>query len=244
MLGAIPYTDISTALNSTIGVLAALHARTHTGRGQHVDVAMFDAGLANLSFLGAGFLATGAEPRLNTRQTAGPSGLWETADGSMTITCGKDKMFVAFCHRVVERPDWLEGPRFATMQERMKNAEAFIAELAPIFRSQPSAYWSERCKRAGVPCGELRSAGQALLSPEASERGLVFTIPHPVAGAAPVIAQPLQFSDTPCRYGAPPVLGEHTRQVLSGILGYSEERIAGLEAEGAIACKSAETAEA
>jgi crotonobetainyl-CoA:carnitine CoA-transferase CaiB-like acyl-CoA transferase len=244
VMGAITYTDISAALNSAIGVLAALHARERTGRGQHVDVAMFDAALANLSFLGAGFLATGKEPRLNTRRTAGPSGLWDTADGQITITSGNPKMFAAFCERVVERPDWLEDPRFATMQERLqKNAEAFIAELAPILKSQPSQYWSERCKRAGVPCGILRSAGEALLSPEATERGLVFALPHPVAGKAPVIAQPVQFSDTPCQYGVPPVLGQHTRAVLGEILGYADERIAALEASGAIACESVEKAE-
>jgi len=238
--GAITYTDISTALNSTIGVLAALHARDRTGRGQHVDVAMFDSSLANLSFLGAGFLATGNEPRLNSKWTPGPSGLWETADGQITITSGNPKMFVTFCKHVVEKPEWLEDPRFGPMQERMKNADAFFAELAPILKSQSSEYWSPRCKDAGVPCGVLRSAGEALLSPEASERGLVFALPHPVAGRAPAIAQPVQFSDTPCQYGVPPVLGQHTRAVLEGILGYSDERIAALEVKGTIACKSAE----
>ncbi|MDG2005553.1 MAG: CoA transferase [Novosphingobium sp.] len=245
VMGAITYTDISTALNSTIGVLAALHARDRTGRGQHVDVAMFDAALANLSFLGAGFLATGQEPRLNTQRTAGPSGLWETADGQITITSGNPKMFVAFCERVVEKPEWLKDPRFATMQERIQtHAEAFTAELAPILKAQTSAYWSERCKGAGVPCGVLRSAGEALLSSEASERGIVFNLPHPVAGQAPVIAQPVRFSDTPCQYGVPPVLGEHTNEVLSGLLGYSEERIAELETESAIACGSVDAAKA
>ncbi len=236
VLGAITYTDISTALNSTIGVLAALHARERTGRGQHVDVAMFDAALANLSFLGAGFLATGQEPRLNTKWTPGPSGLWDTSDGQITITAGNPKMFVSFCQRVVERPEWVEDPRFGPMQERMKNADAFHAELAPILKSQSSEHWSKRCKAAGVPCGVLRSAGQALLSPEASERGLVFALPHPVAGRAPAIAQPVQFSDTPCQYGVPPALGQHTRVVLTGVLGYPDEKIAELEAAGAIGC--------
>jgi formyl-CoA transferase len=241
VLGAVTYTDISAALNSTIGVLAALHARNLTGRGQHVDIAMFDAGLANLSFLGAGFLATGVEPRLNTPRNAGPSGLYKTSDGQITITCGKDKMFVAFCQHVVEKPEWLEDPRYATIAERMTNADAFIEELETIFMTQPGGYWSERCKRAGVPCGELRSAGAALLSPEATERGLVFALPHPVAGTAPVIAQPVHLSDTPCQYGVPPILGQHTREVLSGLLGYSDERIGELEEASTIACRTIES---
>jgi formyl-CoA transferase len=153
-------------------------------------------------------------------------------------------MFVAFCQRVVEKPEWVEDPRFGPMQERMKHADAFHAELAPLLRSQSSEHWSTRCKAAGVPCGVLRSAGEALLSPEARERGLVFALPHPVAGRAPAIAQPVQFSDTPCQYGVPPVLGQHTQDVLGGILGYSDERIAQLVEQGAIGCGSIQKDEA
>jgi formyl-CoA transferase len=196
---------------------------------------MFDSSLANLSFHGAEFLTTGREPVMFERQTAGPSGLFETADGEITITCGKDKMFRAFCLDVAERPDWLEDPRFASIPVRMRNGAVFLEQLIPLFKSKPGGFWSERCKRAGIPCGEVRSAGEALLSPEASERGLVFAIPHPTAGAAPVIAQPIQLSETPCRYGAPPLLGQHTGEVLEELLGYSRERITELESTGAIA---------
>ena len=234
LLSSIPYTDISTALNATIGILAALHSRATTGRGQHVDAAMFDSGLANLSFFGSEFLTTGLEAQLFPRQTAGPSGLFETADGQITITCGKDKMFGSFCLEVAERPDWLKDARYATIPVRMQNGKAFLEELIPLFKSKPGAYWSERCKRAGIPCGEVRTPGQALLSEEAGERGLVFAIPHPIAGTAPVIAQPVRFSETPCRYGAPPLLGQHTEEVLRNLLGYSQDEIAQLEAAGAI----------
>ena len=92
-----------------------------------------------------------------------------------------------------------------------------------------------------MPCGVLRSAGEALLSPEAVERGLVFALPHPVAGRAPAIAQPVQYSDTPCQYGTPPVLGQHTRHVLGGILGYPDEKLAELDAAGAIGFGAVET---
>lgn len=178
-LGAIPYTDISTALNATIGILAALHARAQSGRGQHVDVAMFDSTLANLSYNGCEFLTSGHETALYERQLAGPRGQFDTADGEITITCSKDKMFRALCLNVLDRPQWLDDPRYATLGERMRNGQAFLAEIGPVFRSQTSAYWSERCKQAGIPCGAVRTPGEALLSQEASERGLVFACPIP-----------------------------------------------------------------
>jgi formyl-CoA transferase len=143
-------------------------------------------------------------------------------------------MFRSLCALVVERPDWLQDARFATLPERMRNGDTFLAELGAIFRTQPSAYWSERCKRAGIPCGEVRTPGEALFSAEASERGLVFGLPHPTAGIAPGIAQPFVFSETPCAYATPPVLGQHTRQVLQELLGYSDERMAELASSGAI----------
>jgi formyl-CoA transferase len=234
VLGAIAYTDTTTALNAAIGILAALHARTRDGRGQHVDVAMFDSALANLSFQGGEFLATGREPSLYTPQVAGPRGVFETSDGSIVITCGNDKMFQALCLQVLDRPDWLADPRFATIPARMRNAEAFLAEIGALFRTQTRAVWSERCKRAGVACGPVRSAGEALLSAEAADRELVFGLPHPIAGVAPVIAQPFRFSETPCRYVAPPLLGQHTREVLRSLPGYDDERIDDLAARGAI----------
>jgi formyl-CoA transferase len=234
VLGAIAYTDLSTALNATIAILAALHARASHGKGQHLDVAMFDSALANLSFQGCEFLATGREPALYQPQSAGPRGVFETSDGRIVITCGNDKMFRALCLQVLDRPQWLEDPRFATLIERMRNAEAFLAEIGPVFKTQPRAIWSERCKRAGVPCGPVRTAGEALMSEEASERGLVFGLPHPTAGLSPAIGQPFRFSETPCRYEAPPLLGQHTREVLRSLPGYEDARIDQLVNKGAI----------
>jgi crotonobetainyl-CoA:carnitine CoA-transferase CaiB-like acyl-CoA transferase len=234
VLGGIPYTDISTALNAAIGILAALQARTRDGKGQHVDIAMFDSTLANLSYVGCGFLTSGHEDALYDRQSAGPRGQFDTADGEITISCGKDKMFRALCLHVVERPEWLDDSRYATLAERMRNSEAFLQDIGAVFKTQPSEAWSERCKRAGIPCGAVRRPGEALLSAEATERNLVFALPHPVAGVAPVISQPFQFSETPCHYEAPPLLGQHTQHVLQELLGYDEARITALAASGAI----------
>jgi formyl-CoA transferase len=161
--------------------------------------------------------------------------MYPTVDGHIVITCSSDKMFQRLCHEVVERPDWLEDQRYATLAERQRHGDTFVAEAKAVFATRPSAEWSRRCKAAGIPCGAVRSVGEALLSEEAQERGLVFALEHPTAGLAPAIAQPHRFSETPARYRTPPLLGQHTREVLSELLGYDEERLADLMAKGAIA---------
>jgi formyl-CoA transferase len=231
----VQYVDLSTGLNSAIGVLAALYSRTVTGRGQHVDIAMFDSGLANLSYQGAEWLASGTEPLLFPPQGFGPNGMFPTADGHLIMTCSNDKMFHRLCNDVVGRPAWLEDPRFSTMTERQKHQDAFLAEANAVFSTRPGAEWSRLCKASGIPCGAVRSVGEALLSEEAQERGLVFGLEHPTEGIAPAIAQPHRFSETPVRYITPPLLGQHTREVLSELPGYDEARLTDLAAKGAIA---------
>ena len=188
------------------------------------------------------FLASGNEPRLNAPKTAIPRGRFASADGFIAITAAGNKMFRALCTHVVERPEWLEDPRFATTAERMRNAAAFLAAIEPIFRGKSSAEWSALCKRAGIPCGAVRSVGEALLSDEAIERGAVFDLPHPTAGTVPAIAQPYQLSRTPCDYRAPPTLGADTAAVLGALPGYDESRIAALADQGAIGVRAREEA--
>ena len=239
-LGSVTYTDITTALNATIAILAALQARTNYGKGQHVDIAMFDSALANLSFKGYEFLTTGREPVLNQRQRPQPHGLFDTADGGIIITCGNDKMFKALCTQVVDKPEWLDDERFTSTAQRFQNGEAFLEEIRPVLKSQPSAVWVTRCNKVGIPCGPVRTPGEALMSEEAAERGAVFDIPHPTAGRAPVVAQPFRFSETPCRYEASPVLSQHTRHILKSLLGYDDARIDALAASGAIGVRDLE----
>jgi len=233
VLGGTPYTDITTALNATIGILAALQARARDGHGQHVDIAMFDTAVANLTFRGYEFLATGNEPALGVEQVAGPRGRFETADGSIVITCSNDKMFNAFCHHVVDRPEWLADERFATLSERMRNSDVVLAGIRAALKEHASAALSERCKQVGIPCGALRTPGAALLSDEADERGLVFGIPH-ADGVVPAIAQPYRLSETPCRYDPPPTLGQHTVELLTQLLGYDDAQVERLAESGAI----------
>lgn len=234
VLGSVPYTDITTALNATIAILAALQARHTHGVGQHLDVAMYDTALANLSFKGYEYLVSGKVPALYERQTPLPKGEFDTADGSITITCPSPKMFAAFCG-AVGRPEWLSDPRYGAMGARFANGGAFVGEMRELFATQPSAYWSERLKAVAVPCGIVRTPGEALLSQESLDRGLVYNIEHPTAGQVPSIASAVRMSATagPAPVAAP-LLGQHTAEVLSWLLGYERSVIEGLAAAGVV----------
>jgi formyl-CoA transferase len=232
--GLIPHTDLSTALNSVIGVLAALHARAQTGRGQHVDVAMFDTALANLTSYGLTYFITGQEPKLSPAQTARPRGRFVTADGAMVMVVTGAKMFRAFCLEVVDRPQWLEDPRWRDEATRMTDV-ALLEELNTVLSARDTAYWVGRCRKAGIPCGPIQSPGQALTSEAARSREMVLGLPHPTIGLVPTIAPGFRMSEAPFRHSAPPLLGQHTKKVLMDLPGYDEAWIERLAADGAIA---------
>lgn len=237
VLGAVPYTDTTAGMNAAIGVLAALHARNATGRGQHVDIAMYDTALANLSYKGYEYLASGRDPALVPRQNPGPRGEFDTADGSIVITTHNDKAFANLA-QACGHSEWIEDERFATFRGRMINGEALLDLFRPVIASQTSAYWSERFKAVSIPCGIVRSPGEALTCDYTQEMNLVHALPHPTAGTVPSIAHPYRLSETPGNAPvAAPLLGEHTGEVLSDLLGYGEARIAALAQAGSIALR-------
>ena len=236
-IGGTPWTDLTTGLNAAIAILIALQARNRTGMGQMVEAAMYDTALSNLTFRGYECLVSGAEPRAIPVQALRgiPRGQFATQDGVLVITAGGDKMFRAFATQVIDKPEWAEDPRLATDNGRAGHAEELLGAINAILQGQPSAYWSQRCKAAGVPCGIMKEVGEALLSPETAEREMVYRVPHPTAGAVPVIANPARLWGTPQETAAaPPLLGQHTREILAELAGYDEARVSALIEQGVI----------
>lgn len=233
----VPFIDITTALNATIGILAALRARDLHGCGQNIEVALYDAAISDLSYKGYQFLASGENPRAMGRKPkfGVPGGEYDCTDGTVWFTCTGQKMYRAFCEQVVQREDLVNDPRFQTVSDRNKNSEALYDLLAKIFAKRERGHWSDRLKRSGIPCGEVRTIGEALLSLETSEREMVYQVPHPTAGQVPIIASPIRLSFTPSIDPvAPPLLGQHSAEILRELLGYDEERITLLAKTGAI----------
>lgn len=235
--GGVPFVDITTAMNATIGILAALHARHLHGKGQFIESAMYDTAIADLSYKGYQFLASGESPvSLGRKPKFGtPGGQFHCSDGDVWFTCTGQKMFRNFCDKVIERPELFDDPRFDTVLKRNANFAILFELLETIFITQDRAYWSDRLKRAGVPCGEVRSVGEALMSRETAERDMIAEISHPTAGRIPMIKSPIKMSLTPAVDPTPPpLLGQHSRDILRDLLGYDDAQIDALAAKNVI----------
>jgi crotonobetainyl-CoA:carnitine CoA-transferase CaiB-like acyl-CoA transferase len=210
--------DLVTGMNAVQAILAALIARDRTGRGQHLDIALFDSAVALLANVATGYLQTGNQsPRYgNAHATVVPYQLFETADGTLALACGNDGQFRALCRDVLERPDLAEDPRYIRNRDRVNNRETLIPALQEAFQRRSTEDWLNDLKTAKVPGGKVRSVSEVLTAPDVLSRGIVTEVPDTVHGTLRLLSSPLRFSDTPVRAPtAPPRLGTHTHEVLS-----------------------------
>jgi len=236
MRAGVPVIDIFSGMYATIAICAALAHRAQSGKGQRLDIALFDSCLALLANQGQTYLSTGENPRRigNTHPTIVPYQVFRTSDGAMILACGNDNLFGKFC-AVAGCEALAQDPRFAKNGDRVKNRELLVPVLAELFGKRSTADWVRSLEAAGVPCGPINTLAQAFAEPQAEARGMKITLPHPVAGEVPLIGSPMKCSVTPVRHElAPPVLGQHSEEVLRGLLGMSAEDISRLRAAGAI----------
>jgi crotonobetainyl-CoA:carnitine CoA-transferase CaiB-like acyl-CoA transferase len=224
--------DLAAGLHAAVAILAALRHRDRHGRGQFVDVSLFDASLGLLANVASAALVSGEAPRRwgNAHPSIVPYEAVAAKDGDVMLAVGNDAQFRAFAE-VVGEPGWSNDPRFATNPARVVHRDALLAMIRERFAGRTVAQWLAALEAAGVPAGPVRSVPEALDSPEARERGMIDR-----ASGVPMVAPVPRLSATPARVdSAPPRLGEHTEAVLAELLGYDAERIAALRAAGAIA---------
>lgn len=233
---AAPVIDVASGLTALNAIQAALISRFRTGRGQRVEIALFDVGIALSAYFPMTYLLTGMEQSRsgNQSQVGSPSGLFTAADGDFFMSCSTDRMFVALARDVIGRPELSEQPDFHTNSERLLHNHALLAELAPIFASRSRSELVEQMLQAGIPAGPVRSVAEAVNSDEALDRGLFTTTAHPDLGDLPNIAAPFRLVGSPM---VPPVaaprLGEHSAQVLADTLGYAPDHVDALRTQGA-----------
>ena len=232
----IPIADIMTGMYSSIAVCAALANRAQTGKGQHLDLALLDCQVAVLAYQAMNYLSTGVAPTRtgNVHPNIVPYQPFHTADGDVIIACGNDNLFKKFCE-VAGCTDLLQDPRFATNADRVRNRLEIEPLIEAVTRKRTTREWVSALEGAGVPCGPINTLKEVFEEPQVKARGMLQHLPHSTAGKVPQVVSPMKFSATPLEFGsAPPVLGEHTEQVLREVLGRSDADIAALRSAGAI----------
>jgi len=235
-------TDLFTGCYATSAILAALEVRNRTGAGQHIDMALLDVGMAILANQAAGFLNTGKVPQRqgNSHPSLAPYQDFPTQDGSMLLAIGNDGQFARFCE-AAGKPEWAADPRYASNTLRVKNRETLIPAMEAVTRTRTTADWVALLEDKAVPCGPINHIGQAFDDAQVLARGLKVNQPvAPVASAQSAIktvatvASPLRLTATPpVLRNAPPMLGEHTDEVLAG-LGLDGAAIARLKSAGVV----------
>lgn len=230
--------DISAGMLASNAILAALIARGRTGKGQAIEISLFEAAMTTmLGFGSMQHLISDTDPQRvgNLSPDTSPTGVFYASDTAFYMSCTNNGIFQRLFSKAVDRPDILADPDLATREGRLRRRDELFGILNSAFAEHPWSYWRIKLQDAAVPAGEVRTLRAALRSIEARERQIVERIAHPSAGWIPNIRSPMRFSETPVRDPfPPPALGEHQASVLRDTLGYTDEKIDALAKAGAI----------
>jgi crotonobetainyl-CoA:carnitine CoA-transferase CaiB-like acyl-CoA transferase len=232
----VPVADIITGMYASIAICAAIAHRAETGVGQHLDLALLDSQIALLAYQNTNYFATGNPPKRigNLHPNIVPYQPFKTADGDVILACGNDNLYRKFCE-AAGCTELAEDPRFAGNGKRVENRAELTRLLQGVFAKRPTREWVEILESAGIPNGPINDVAQVFEEPQVKARGIRVEMDHPVAGKLPTVASPMRFSATPVEYKlAPPVLGQHTEEILRGLLQLDDAAIAKLRAEGTI----------
>jgi crotonobetainyl-CoA:carnitine CoA-transferase CaiB-like acyl-CoA transferase len=231
---ALAIVDTLTSVHATTAIMTALYARRDTGRGQHIDLALFDVAVAALGNAGQYYLCSGKQPARsgNAHMTSTPTAAFPTANGLIYMAVSNQKLFAGMA-RGVGHPEWIDDPRFATTTSRTQNRPALFALIEEALAGDTKENWTRRLRH--LPVGPVRDLGEALESEEVAARDMVRTMDHPATGPVRLFGTVYRLSDTPVGCDVPPpALGEHDEDVLRDIGGYDDAAIAALQEGGVV----------
>lgn len=223
-------TDIMTGMYSAVAILAAIQRRSTSGVGQHIDLALLDVQLAALANQAMNYLIGGIVPQRlgNAHPNVVPYQDFPTADGYVILTVGNDSQFTSLC-RVLGRPEWSADERYLSNALRVKNRDSLVRMINSVTVTRTTDEWLEVMEAARVPCGPINGLDRAFADPQVIARGIRVDVGHGAGVVVPLVANPIRMSESPVTYrGAPPLLGEHTNQVLGDWLGLNAQAVVGL----------------
>ncbi|HLS09276.1 CoA transferase [Lentibacillus sp.] len=209
-------TDILTGLYACIGIQGALLERTQSGKGQKLDLSLYDSAVSALVNVGSNYLMAGKIPEALGNQHANivPYQTFDTKDGQMVIAVGNDHQFQRLCN-ILEKPEYASDERFRTNPDRVASRDDLIPLLQKAFVTKSTAYWQEKCHENNIPCGPIQTIDEVANDPQLNERNMFVDASHPTAGDIRMIGSPLKFSRTPANVRRhPPDAGEHTNDIL------------------------------
>ncbi len=230
-----PVADLGAAMWATIGILAALHARAASGRGDWIDISLLDGQIAWLTYVAGGYFASGEVPRRygSAHPTIVPYQALRTDDGHLMVAVGNDTLWQRFAP-IIGLPELVHDPRFATNPDRVVHRDELIPLIEAALAARGSAEWAAELSAAGIPAGPINTVDRALALPQVQAREMVLTTEHPTAGTLQMPGSPIKLSARPATVRRPPpLLGEHTDEVLRE-LGYSAQDIGSLRADGVV----------
>lgn len=228
--------DLFTGAQATIAILAALTHRDRTGEGQHLDICLLDTQVAMMANMATNYLATGQSPVRwgNAHPNIVPYQTFQVADGWVIVACGNDSQFRKLTE-VAGAPELASDERFSTNPQRVRHRQVLIPLLDDLMRHKTRAQWIAALEAAGVPCGPINQMADVFQDPQVLARDMLVRLPHPTAGQVSVPGSALKLSGTPVAYrSAPPLLGQHTQEVLQSLTSLSADELQDLQARRVI----------
>jgi succinate---hydroxymethylglutarate CoA-transferase len=228
--------DVCTGMLASNSILAALNARERTGKGQKVELSLYETSLAMLVNVAASYLAAGRNAGRfgNGHPSIVPYTSYQTADAMIALGVGSERQFARLAD-VLGHPEWAKDARFASNRARVENRAVIDSLISEALSHDKADAWLAKLKAAGIPCGKINSVAQALDDPQTAARKMIETIEHPTVGALKMLGIPFKFSDTACSVRRPPpTLGQHSEEILSGELGLDDKAIANLRQQKVI----------
>lgn len=232
----VPIIDITSGMFASSAILAALLEREGTGLGQHVDVSLLDTQTALLANVASSYLLSDEPPQRqgNAHPSIAPYEPFQARDKGFVLGAANQGQWVSLC-QLIDRTDLVEDPRFKDNQARVEHREELNQILGQVFRTRKAQEWLTLLEEAGLPCGPINSIPEVFQNPQVLARDLIQEVEHPLVGRISLTGFPYKLSRTPAELRlAPPALGEHNREILVDLLGYSEDQFEGFQEKGVI----------